>query len=336
MLSHKILKDIENKKEPIYSICKNKDYRQAVYDIIYGPREICENPNCNNTVNFLSFSAGYRRFCCVKCSKNPTETKKINMFNGVNKIRSTPTTEKTLYYKKVREITRYTVQLNYEIINPNNYKLGRAGVKDAYQIDHIISVNYGFIHNIDPNIIGGIDNLQVVPWRVNAVKNKYCNVDIKNIDLNYEKIKYNKDLTISEFVEKYCLDSSNKINNRINKKWFHLRGLNEIYDEIIKVTDYMSYEKFTYKLFCVRYMMYKNKIKFPECNRANYTRLFYNPKSSWVKLTGNDYEDYKKYFFSYDKRLKKFRKISNSYDMKETSNKKGLLHIYFKYYVNNI
>ena len=41
---------------------------------------------------------------------------------------------------------------------------------DAYQIDHILSVKYGFENKIDPKVIGNIKNLQMLPWKENRYK----------------------------------------------------------------------------------------------------------------------------------------------------------------------
>lgn len=43
-------------------------------------------------------------------------------------------------------------------------------VKDNYQVDHKVSITFGFISNISPEIIGHVANLQFIPWRQNAKK----------------------------------------------------------------------------------------------------------------------------------------------------------------------
>ena len=58
---------------------------------------------------------------------------------------------------------------------------GKAGVEGAYHLDHIISVKYGFIQNIDPKFIGSIENLWFVPWKINLQKSdsidKFWNIE---------------------------------------------------------------------------------------------------------------------------------------------------------------
>jgi hypothetical protein len=71
------------------------------------------------------------------------------------------------YYNEVQRITSHQpIELleNYD-------KRGRAKHgTDAYHLDHIISIKYGFDNNIDPNIIGNISNLRMIPWQENLQK----------------------------------------------------------------------------------------------------------------------------------------------------------------------
>lgn len=74
--------------------------------------------------------------------------------------------EKELYYNEVWRITN-----SQPLSTLENYELrGRSGIKGAYQLDHIISIYEGFIKKINPNIIGGIDNLRMIPWIENRNK----------------------------------------------------------------------------------------------------------------------------------------------------------------------
>lgn len=75
--------------------------------------------------------------------------------------------EKEKYYKNVRRITeQQPIHLleNYE-------KRGFVGKsKDAYHLDHIIPIFYGWKNNIDPQIIGDISNLRFIPGIENIKK----------------------------------------------------------------------------------------------------------------------------------------------------------------------
>lgn len=79
-------------------------------------------------------------------------------------------TEFSEYIYKVRIITENTYKDNINTINPNGYQRILCGVKGGYQLDHIISVKQGFDEGISPDIIGGLNNLQMLPWEENRNK----------------------------------------------------------------------------------------------------------------------------------------------------------------------
>nr|QMP82950.1 MAG: hypothetical protein [Caudoviricetes sp.] len=74
------------------------------------------------------------------------------------------------YYSEVRSISEKSYNENIDIINPNRYPRRLCGVKGGYQLDHIISIKEGFENNISPDIIGGLDNLQILSWEENRAK----------------------------------------------------------------------------------------------------------------------------------------------------------------------
>jgi len=72
-----------------------------------------------------------------------------------------------IYYKtRVDEITKRQ-PLN---ILENSEKRGHSGKNGAYHLDHIVSIKFGFDHNIPPEIIGDIKNLRFIPWKQNLAK----------------------------------------------------------------------------------------------------------------------------------------------------------------------
>ena len=68
-----------------------------------------------------------------------------------------------------REVWKCTYKNNLESLD-NYEKRGISGIDGAYQIDHIISINEGWELGIPPEKIGNINNLQMLPWRVNRNK----------------------------------------------------------------------------------------------------------------------------------------------------------------------
>jgi hypothetical protein len=84
-------------------------------------------------------------------------------------------------YKKYKnDVTKITRQqsinqlLNYE-------KRGNSGVEGAYHLDHKYSIVEGFKNGISPEIIGGIKNLEFIPWKENITKRAKCSVTINEI-----------------------------------------------------------------------------------------------------------------------------------------------------------
>lgn len=77
-------------------------------------------------------------------------------------------------FRKYRNRVAVRSRKNYlkykNIINPNNYRLGRAGVKGAYHVDHIMSVRIGFEKGISVEKLAHQNNLQVLPWLENIRK----------------------------------------------------------------------------------------------------------------------------------------------------------------------
>ncbi len=69
--------------------------------------------------------------------------------------------DKRLYYRLVWEHT------NRNAVHLANYNL--RGFHN-YHVDHIFPISKGFKEGILPSIIGGIDNLQMLPWRENFRK----------------------------------------------------------------------------------------------------------------------------------------------------------------------
>jgi hypothetical protein len=74
------------------------------------------------------------------------------------------------YAYKVRRITEETYVKYKQIINPHNLPRTRCGVENGYQLDHKISIKHGFLFQIDPGIIGQLQNLQMLSWKENRNK----------------------------------------------------------------------------------------------------------------------------------------------------------------------
>jgi len=84
-------------------------------------------------------------------------------------------------YKKYKsDVMKVT---NQQPINelPNNEKRGNSGVLGAYHLDHKYSILEGFKNKISPKIIGGIKNLQFIPWEENIKKRTKNSITINEL-----------------------------------------------------------------------------------------------------------------------------------------------------------
>ena len=67
------------------------------------------------------------------------------------------------------------------IINPHNLIRGKD-----YHLDHMYSIQRGFLDNIPPNIIGHYTNLQVITSTNNLTKNNKCSKILEQVYRDYD------------------------------------------------------------------------------------------------------------------------------------------------------
>lgn len=115
----------------------------------------------------------------MNCSINCKERRGDDKEETIRKNKVVPDVNKTLYQKECRKLTEICYKENKNIINPNNYSRGRAGTENSYHLDHIISVEFGYLYNIPSSLIADITNLQLIPWEENCKKNKYIDKQLK-------------------------------------------------------------------------------------------------------------------------------------------------------------
>jgi hypothetical protein len=110
------------------------------------------------------------RSFCRPCN----DDKKRLRFVEQNRIRHEQSLEGldawTSYGKQARLLTEHTYEQYKDRINPGNLPRGRSGTEGAFHVDHIYSMKYCFYHNVPVELCAHVDNLQLLPWKVNAVK----------------------------------------------------------------------------------------------------------------------------------------------------------------------
>jgi hypothetical protein len=86
-------------------------------------------------------------------------------YNNVNSA------EYKTYARKVHRLSGKTYTENIDIINPNRYTRTLCGVEGGWQLDHIISIKECFIQGISPEKAAELDNLRMLPWKDNLMRN---------------------------------------------------------------------------------------------------------------------------------------------------------------------
>lgn len=101
----------------------------------------------------------------------------VPSMRGKNHPRWNPNkTEYTAYSSEVRRLTH----LNKPIYSQweNFDKIGLCGVEGAYQLDHKLSIAYGFYHKIPAEIIASVANLVIITWEENRRKAGTNSIDL--------------------------------------------------------------------------------------------------------------------------------------------------------------
>lgn len=89
------------------------------------------------------------------------------------------------FQKYKREVISITNKQPINILENYN-KRGNCG-DDKFHLDHKFSIFEGFKQNIEPKIIGNINNLEFIPWGENLTKRTKCSIN-KEILLNNTQI----------------------------------------------------------------------------------------------------------------------------------------------------
>jgi hypothetical protein len=93
-------------------------------------------------------------------------------------------------FYRYKSIVLYVTEKSRKYVT-EGYKTGLAGTPGAYHIDHIYSIMNGYKNNVSPLIIGGISNLQILPWKENLSKHSRSSMSIEKLlsksNYTYEK-----------------------------------------------------------------------------------------------------------------------------------------------------
>lgn len=88
-----------------------------------------------------------------------------------SKMRKPDTPEYKVYSRRVHTLTKHVYNKYKNEINPNNHPRTLCGVDGGYQLDHIITIREGFDNNVPPEDIAKKENLRMLPWKTNLMRN---------------------------------------------------------------------------------------------------------------------------------------------------------------------
>jgi 5-methylcytosine-specific restriction endonuclease McrA len=114
-----------------------------------------------------------RKFCSKSCAaKSRDHSYMKSEAYHLASVRNPNLSAYKQYRGKVHRLTKQTYKLHKEAINPFDFPRTLCGVVGGYQLDHIVSIKYGFENNIEPMELACRENLQMLPWRVNLLKGR--------------------------------------------------------------------------------------------------------------------------------------------------------------------
>ena len=121
-----------------------------------------------------------RKFCSQACLTSSDYMKEIHrntdrsytQTEEFSRKQSNPNTpEYKKYSGKVHRLTKKTYEIYKEEINPDDHPRTVCGVEGGYQLDHIITIKFGFENNIPPEVLAEKENLRMLPWKENLMRN---------------------------------------------------------------------------------------------------------------------------------------------------------------------
>lgn len=98
-------------------------------------------------------------------------------------------------FKRYSALVHYETKVGKKIVS-EGFKLGLAGEEGAHQVDHMYSVSSGFKNGLSPFLIGHINNLEVLEWKVNLSKHGSSSITIDEL---FERTGYSREQSQFEF-----------------------------------------------------------------------------------------------------------------------------------------
>jgi NUMOD3 motif len=81
------------------------------------------------------------------------------------------------FKNKTYVLTEAVYRAHKDEINPKDHPRRKAGTHGGYQLDHKVSIAYGYAHGWTPEQLAAKENLQMLTWRDNIIKCDKCDWD---------------------------------------------------------------------------------------------------------------------------------------------------------------
>lgn len=169
---------------------------EELFKIFYGVEPTkcyCEKPTA-----FVSFTRGYLEYCSTKCSTNSPKVKEKIFNTYVGKgvwVEDENRTDWELYRKNVRSFSEAN-----DLQSLTNFDKRGKG-KGSFNLDHRVSIKYGFDNDVPPEIIGCVFNLKFISEEDNirkGVKGSMTVESLYNLYYSTERVTIDTNRFIDE------------------------------------------------------------------------------------------------------------------------------------------
>ena len=126
----------------------------------------CIGKDCTNT--FTVVPSQTKKYCSHSCQQRTANVAAKGI--GSRKIRNPATPEYKKYARQVHGLSQKIYEQNKQLINPNNHPRTLCGIKDGWQLDHIIPIKECFEKGLTPQEAAQVSNLRMLPWKDNLMR----------------------------------------------------------------------------------------------------------------------------------------------------------------------
>jgi 5-methylcytosine-specific restriction endonuclease McrA len=126
----------------------------------------CIGKECS--VAFTVNQASKKKFCSHSCQQRTANVAKKGI--GSRTVRNPLIKEYKKYARTVHALSHKVYEQNINIINPNNHPRTLCGIKGGWQLDHIIPIKECFQQGMSPEDASSINNLRMLPWYDNLMR----------------------------------------------------------------------------------------------------------------------------------------------------------------------